>query len=112
MKREVYNSTKEDQEPWHNSSLRDEVFLGGQAAQPEPPPKVEADNTTVAAEWNLVKDTNSVAVLDAFMAAYADKPLYVALAQDRKNVITALAATEAAKAKTTAEKEALAQPMP
>ena len=108
VKREVYNSTKEDQEPWHNSSLRDEVYLGGLPVQAEPAPKVEADNTTVSAEWNLVKDTGSVAVLDAFMAAYADKPLFVALAQDRKNVIAALEAAEAAKAQTSAEKDVLA----
>ena len=79
VKREVYNSTKESQEPWHNSSLRDEIYLGGEVKQPEPlPPKVQTDNTNVSAEWNLVKDTSSIAVLEAFMAAYADKPLFLA----------------------------------
>ena len=35
-----------------------------------------------------MKDTNSVAVLDAFMAAHADKPLYMALAEERKKNIS------------------------
>ena len=108
VKREVYNSTKENQEPWHNSSLRDEIYLGGEAAKIEPP-KVEADNTTVSQEWNLVKDTTSVLVLEAFMAAYADKPLFVALAQERMEGLVTAQQEQQAKAneaRTAAEKQA------
>ena len=90
VKRDVFELTKESQEPWHNSSLRSEIYLGGDiAAQPktEAPQKQNAPTSNIEAEWNLVKESNSVAVLNAFIAAHADKPLYVALAEERKKTV-------------------------
>ena len=89
VKADVFNTTKEAQEPWHNSSLRSEIYLGGDLKAPEPPPaQPPAENTTsAAAEWALVKDTTNPAVLDAFVAAHSDNALFVALAEDRKAML-------------------------
>ena len=91
VKGEVYASTKETQEPWHNSSLRTEVFL----VAPDAPDPVDqkqsmqnpSSDTNISIEWNAVKDTSNSAVLDAFIAAHADSRVFVALAEDRKEEI-------------------------
>lgn len=96
VKADVFEATKEKQEPWHNSSLRTEVYLGGspKAAEPEPveqkkSPPEPAAASNIEVEWNAVKDTSSIAVLDAFMAAHADNSVFVALAEDRKAQLNA-----------------------
>jgi Caspase domain len=89
VKADVFSMTKETQEPWHNSSLRSEVYLDGPPVVPEavvekkslPEPPVAS---AVEMEWNAVKDTKSKAVLNAFIAAHRDSPVFVALAEDRK----------------------------
>jgi uncharacterized caspase-like protein len=94
VKADVYADTKSEQVPWHNSSLRSEVYLGGEAKveipapAPAPPPVIDAPKLpSAASEWDQVKGTSSVAVLDAFIAAHADAPVYVALAEERKQQI-------------------------
>jgi hypothetical protein len=94
VKADVYAVTKSDQVPWHNSSLRSEVYLGGEVnakAASQPQPAAPAQVSTVAQEWELVKNSNSVSVLDAFMAAHPDAPVYLALAEERKTALTAVA---------------------
>jgi uncharacterized caspase-like protein len=79
VKQDVYVSTKETQEPWHNSSLRSEVYLVPQSGA-GPGPAV----TTVEQEWEAVKNSTSLVVLDAFIAEHRQSPVYVALAEERK----------------------------
>jgi Caspase domain len=90
VKAEVYETTKESQEPWHNSSLRTELYLGGAPAAPEPIVEKQSlpqtqSTSNIEMEWNAVKATTSMAVLDAFIAAHGDSPVFVALAEDRKD---------------------------
>jgi hypothetical protein len=86
----VYADTKEAQEPWHNTSLRSEVFL----VAPEVNLKADAEatapaqqNTDIAVEWNAIKDSTSIAAVDAFIAAHGDNAVFLALAQDRKSAL-------------------------
>jgi uncharacterized caspase-like protein len=85
VKADVYSETKETQEPWHNSSLRSEVFLVPAAVVVAPPatepPKSQQSSTEF--EWMAVKDTENASALEAFIAKHADDPLYVALADER-----------------------------
>jgi uncharacterized caspase-like protein len=93
VKGEVFASTKETQEPWHNSSLRSEVYLlpGDASAPPvvEALPAPAASDVAVETAWSDVKDTNSPAVLDAFIARFPNSALYIALAQERKASLAA-----------------------
>jgi Caspase domain len=90
VKADVYTATKETQEPWHNSSLRSEVFLmpvaAVVAATPVPAPVAEpsqAQPSSIEFEWTAVKDSENASALEAFMAKHSDDPLYVALADER-----------------------------
>jgi hypothetical protein len=86
VKRDVFVETKQSQEPWHNTSLRDEIYLNGDPNAVAAPVE-KSDSPRVSndlADWNLVKDSNSVAVLDAFIAGHADNALLLALATERK----------------------------
>jgi hypothetical protein len=85
VKRDVFDSTKSNQEPWHNSSLRSEVYLGGeaQATAPEPQKPAEPQADPVAAQWNAIKDTDSLKILEAFIAQNPQNPVYVLLAEER-----------------------------
>ncbi len=98
VKGDVYSATKETQEPWHNSSLRSEVYLVPPVA-PDPvvlkQSKSEApSDTNISIEWNAVKDTSSTGVLDAFIAAHGDSPVFIALAEDRKGEINKKSSSE------------------
>jgi Caspase domain len=88
VKASVYESTHETQEPWHNTSLRTEVYLGGTLnAAPEATVQKQSiplPASSIDVEWNAVKDSGSAVVLDAFIAAHADSPVFVALAENRK----------------------------
>ncbi len=85
VKADVYSETHESQEPWHNSSLRSEVYLttAPKSDAPAQVTPVDSGLSSVEGEWNAVKDSNSVAVLNAFIASHGDRPVYVALANDR-----------------------------
>jgi uncharacterized caspase-like protein len=93
VKADVYSSTKETQEPWHNSSLRTEVFLASPAPAAQDAtnaPAVEAPKaqaSSVEFEWMAVKDTGSATALEAFMAKHKDDAFYVALADEQLNRI-------------------------
>ena len=95
VKANVFEATHETQEPWHNSSLRNDVYLGGvvtAAPAPETVPQKQSRpepvvSSSLEVEWNAVKATNSLSVLDAFIAAHADNPVFLALAEERKNEI-------------------------
>jgi Caspase domain len=119
VKGEVYETTKETQEPWHNSSLRREIYLVPPEAAPEPVVQKqtkpeEPSDTNISIEWNAVKDTNSTGVLDAFIAAHGDSPVFVALAEDRKGEISQKSSSEVLDSlmiKRTAEPENEANPI-
>jgi Caspase domain len=88
VKGDVYAATKETQEPWHNSSLRTEVFLVAPNA-PDPVDQKQSmpgapSDADVLSEWNAIKDSKSASVFDAFIATHADSPVFKALAEDRK----------------------------
>jgi hypothetical protein len=94
VKSEVYQTTKHEQQPWHNSSLREEFYLVPQAPPPksdaEPPPVPEKRQEilvrpVVEVEWEALKNTKSIAALDAFIAKHPDQPVYGALAQERRD---------------------------
>lgn len=76
--------------------LRNEVFLV--APQQIDPPKEDLTptprTTSIEVEWNAVKDTGNMAVLDAFMLRHADNPVFSALAQDRKDELQRKANSE------------------
>jgi uncharacterized caspase-like protein len=114
VKADVYSVTKSDQVPWHNSSLRTEVYLGGEtkaegAPAPQPEQSAAPAGSSTAAEWELVKNTNSAAVLDAFIAAHPTASVYVALAEERKAALLKQAEPAPVEApKRTAEEQQLA----
>jgi Caspase domain len=89
VKADVFSETKESQEPWHNSSLRSDVYL----AVSNPPDPVDQKQSMpgapteadVLSEWNAIKDSKSTSVFDAFIATHGDSPVFKALAVDRKN---------------------------
>lgn len=85
VKSEVYVSTKKEQQPWHNSSLRDEFYLVPQAkSDAEQPAQAPIPQRTSAeTEWDAIKNTKSAAVLNAFIAKHPDQAVYQALAQER-----------------------------
>jgi uncharacterized caspase-like protein len=84
VKADVFSATNQEQQPWHNSSLRSEFYLV--APQQVEPPAPQPSNS-VEAEWNAVKDANSVVALDAFIKAHAENPVFVALAQEQKDKV-------------------------
>jgi uncharacterized caspase-like protein len=89
VKAEVFSSTRETQEPWHNSSLRSEIYLGGETSR--------VPDTAVAnaeAVWGMVKETTSIEVLDAFIDAHAANPVLMALARERKEKLASAPATK------------------
>jgi Caspase domain len=89
VKADVFSETKESQEPWHNSSLRSDVYL----AVSNPPDPVDQkqympgapSEADVLSEWNVIKESKSTSVFDAFIATHGDSPVFKALAVDRKN---------------------------
>jgi uncharacterized caspase-like protein len=83
VKADVFSLTKETQEPWHNSSLRNEVYLVAPLASPPPAPSLPTDE----ADWNAVKDAGSIEALDAFMETHASSRIFVALAQQKRDAL-------------------------
>jgi uncharacterized caspase-like protein len=83
VKSEVYASTKKEQQPWHNSSLRDEFYLVPHAKSDAEQPTPTPERQTVEVEWDAIKNAKSAAVLNAFIAKHTNQPVYLALAQER-----------------------------
>jgi hypothetical protein len=121
---DVYEATKHTQLPELSISLIGEFYLRGAApAKPTPAaPAIAAPATPPAAgdaerTWPFVKDTNSVAVLDDFIARYGDT-IYAALARERrdelkkKEVANLSPPVQPAAPKDSAPKPALAPPEP
>jgi hypothetical protein len=121
---DVYQATKHAQLPELSISLIGEFYLRGPApAKPSSvtPPAAPAATPPGAGEaertWPFVKDTNSVSVLDDFIARYGDT-IYAALARERrdelkkKEVANLAAPAQPAAPKDSAPKPALAPPEP
>jgi hypothetical protein len=97
VKADVYSATKETQEPWHNSSLRSEVYLVAPDVapqvkpeeKPEPEPAgPDAQQASIEFEWNAVKDSKSADVLRAFKEKHKNNAMFLALADERLNQLT------------------------
>lgn len=58
------------------------LFGDCNAAVVAPEVTVETRTTGVIDEWMFVQNSNSIAVLNAFIAKWPDEPLYIALAQE------------------------------
>jgi Caspase domain len=83
VKSEVYVSTKQEQQPWHNSSLREEFYLVPQGKSDVEQPVAPSQRSIVEVEWEAMKNSKSIAALNAFIAKHQDQPVYLALAQER-----------------------------
>ena len=83
VKSEVYASTKQEQQPWHNSSLREEFYLVPQSKSDVEQPVAAPQRPIVEVEWEAIKISKSIAALNAFIAKHQDQPVYLALAQER-----------------------------
>lgn len=83
VKSEVYSSTKKEQQPWHNSSLREEFYLVPQGKSDVEQPSILPQRSSVEAEWDALKNSKSLAALNAFIAKHQSEQVYAALAQER-----------------------------
>ena len=79
VKERVLASTGGAQQPWESNGLGRRVFLTGQA---RPSDSAAAQMKEVERAWAATKDTNSVAVLEQFVARFNDT-LYADLARAR-----------------------------
>jgi len=96
MFRNVQIRVKDDigQDPWLSFPALPQVYLAGRTTGTTSMPT--PSTTSVAArEWQDVKETTSIAVLERYLQAHKDDPVYAALAQDR---IEALKRAQQAKA--------------
>lgn len=79
--RDVIASTGERQRPEISVSMYDQyVLVPGSVAPVSPAPAVDA----AAQAWEAVKNTTSLAALDAFIGQFSDSPVFVALARERR----------------------------
>jgi formylglycine-generating enzyme required for sulfatase activity len=95
------------QDPWLSFPSLPEVYLAGRTTATTPVP-APAPSTSGAAgrEWQDVKDTTSIAVLENYLRVHKDEPVYAALAQDR---IEALKRAQQAKAELDAQAKSKAE---
>ncbi len=94
VKRDVDTDTKGDQRPYLTSSLLEDLYLvPAVVIQPEQqtPDAAQAvvQSSRVDQDWNLVKNSKSLAVLNAFLAKHSDDALYSGLAEERIAELTA-----------------------
>jgi len=117
---DVYEATKHAQLPELSISLIGEFYLRGSApAKPSPvaPPATPPAAGEAERTWLFVKDTNSIAVLDDFIARYGDT-IYAVLARERrdelkkKEVANLSPPVQPAAPKDSAPKPALTSPEP
>jgi hypothetical protein len=88
VKRDVDIETKGDQRPYLTSSLVDDLFLVAPTAQTTPEATIEPapqSTSNVVSDWELVKGSKSIAVLEAFIAKHNSDALYRGLAEERIN---------------------------
>ena len=81
VRNDVMKETQRKQVPWEHSALTGRFYFSGPAPSllaPAPP----ARSSEAAEAWDRAKDTNSIAVLEAFMARFEDT-FYAAMARDR-----------------------------
>ena len=88
VKRDVDTDTKGDQRPYLTSSLVDDLFLVAPTAlieteKPVEPVASPKPTPNAAADWDLVKNSKSVSVLEAFLAKHNEDALYRGLAEER-----------------------------
>ncbi len=74
---EVLSATQNEQEPYTYTSL------GGEAIYLKPPRATPVIASPVAQEWQLVANTKSPGVLQAFLGKYSSDPVFAGLANER-----------------------------
>ncbi len=83
VRNEVFEATQRQQIPWEHSSLMQPFqFKHSVAAQPTPPPPQSSPPSDQAMAWSTLKDSNSVAMLEAFLKTFS-KGIYADLARAR-----------------------------
>jgi uncharacterized caspase-like protein len=70
------------QEPYLGFSALGDVYFGGKLVVPAPRP-IESPIANAAREWQDVKDTMSIVVLERYLQAHKNDRIYAALAQNR-----------------------------
>ncbi len=99
VRRDVIDKTSGRQVPWNNSSLTGDFFFvekGAVGAQPADIPRVQAPRRNEAAEaWATIQNTNSVAVLKAYLNRYSTG-IYADLARARLSELEAKAKQQVA----------------
>jgi formylglycine-generating enzyme required for sulfatase activity len=81
---EVLTATANKQEPFVYGSLGGrEIALIPSSPTFSPSWRPQASGSAAAREWQDVKDTDSIAVLESFVQRHKDEPVYAALAQER-----------------------------
>ena len=82
VRNDVMKETQRKQVPWEHSALTGRFYFSGGPAPSLLPPAPPARSSEAAEAWDRAKDTNSIAVLEAFMARFKDT-FYAAMARDR-----------------------------
>lgn len=83
VRNEVFEATQRQQIPWEHSSLMQPFqFKHIVAAQPTPPPPQSSPPSDQAMAWSTLKDSNSVAMLEAFLKTFSEG-IYADLARAR-----------------------------
>jgi uncharacterized caspase-like protein len=83
VKEAVYAASGGTQQPWESNGLLRRIYLSGQVPPLPPQASTAAARLSEAAEaWDRTKDATSVAVLEAFIARYAET-FYADLARAR-----------------------------
>lgn len=107
---DVVKTTSRRQEPFVYGSLGGAEIALVPAAPAIPNPQLPPPSTTSAAarEWQDVKDTTSLSVLERYVQRHTSDPVYAALAQDKIDVLkrqqqAALATAEAERQRREAE---------
>ncbi len=82
VKADVFDMTRGEQEPWHNSNLREEFFMVPGASAPVPSANVPADQ----AAWTRVALSSSETDLTNFIRAWPQS-VYAPLAQQKLDAV-------------------------
>jgi hypothetical protein len=82
VREDVMAATNDRQVPWSNSSLTGSFAFAGTAAGAAPSATSQPAANPAAQAWNTIKDTNSRAVLEAFLKEYPEG-IYATFAKAR-----------------------------